>query len=61
MDFVTRFINAYSPNLSEKSRKIFEANIQVKSYKKGDVIVNYGEIPTHFYILKTGVLSANSR
>jgi len=56
MNFVTRFINAYSPNLSEKSRIIFESKIQVKSYKKGDVIVNYGEIPTHFYILKSGVL-----
>ncbi len=56
MDFVTRFINAYSPHLSEKSRKIFESNIQVKSYKKGDIIVNQGEIPTNFYILKSGVL-----
>ena len=56
MDFVTRFINAYSPNLSEKSRKIFESNIEVKSFKKGDIIVNQGEIPTNFYILKSGVL-----
>ena len=56
MDFVTRFINAYSPNLSDTSRKIFESNIQVKTYKKGDIIVNYGEIPTNFYILKSGIL-----
>ncbi len=56
MDFVSNFINTYSPNLSKKSRQIFESNIQLKYYKKGDVIVNAGEIPTNFYILKTGVL-----
>ncbi|MFN0730022.1 Crp/Fnr family transcriptional regulator [Polaribacter gochangensis] len=56
MDFVSNFINTYSPNLSKKSRVIFESNIQFKFYKKGDIIVNAGEIPTNFYILKTGVL-----
>jgi CRP-like cAMP-binding protein len=56
MDFVSKFLNAYSPDLSKKSRQIFESYIQLKSFKKGDIIVNLGEIPTNFYILKTGVL-----
>tara|TARA_R110002124_G_scaffold137727_6_gene300722 strand:- start:2585 stop:3163 length:579 start_codon:yes stop_codon:yes gene_type:complete len=56
MDFVSEFINAYSPNLSKKSRQIFESYIELKTFKKGDVIVNFGEIPTSFYILKTGIL-----
>lgn len=56
MDFVSQFINAFSPDLSEKSRKIFKSYIQLQSFKKGDIIVNYGQIPTNFYILKSGVL-----
>jgi len=56
MDFVSRFINTYSPDLSSRSREVFESNIELKTFKKGDVIVNLGEIPTNFYILKKGVL-----
>ena len=56
MDFVTRFINVYSPNLSDKSRVIFNKIVSLKSLKKGDVIANIGEVATHFFLLKTGVI-----
>ncbi|WKD86229.1 hypothetical protein KCTC32516_01590 [Polaribacter huanghezhanensis] len=61
MNFVSKFLSAYSPDLSKKSRQIFESYIQLKSFKKGDVIVSLGEIPTNFYILKTGVLRSFMR
>lgn len=55
MDFTDRFIEKFSPELSESSKNIFKSNIELKNFKKGDVFVNYGEIPAYFYILKSGV------
>lgn len=56
MDFVTRFIDTYSPNLSVKSRDIFKGNVSVRNYKKGEIIANKGEVATKFYLLKSGVI-----
>lgn len=56
MDFITRFIDAYSPNLSESSRAIFKKNVFVKNFKKGDIIAKIGEVSTNFYLLKSGVI-----
>lgn len=61
MSFITRFIDAYSPNLSVNSRTLFEQNVHIKNYKKGDVIVNEGEIATHFYLLKSGIIRSFDR
>ena len=61
MDFVTRFIDAYSPNLSVSSRILFKKNVHIKNYKKGDVIANQGEIATHFYLLKSGIIRSFDR
>ena len=52
MDFVTRFIDTYSPGLSENSRAIFKKNVYVKDYKKGDIIANIGEVASNFFFIK---------
>jgi CRP-like cAMP-binding protein len=56
MDFVTRFIDAYSPNLSVNSRTLFKEIVHLKNYKKGDIIADEGEIATNFFLLKTGII-----
>lgn len=61
MNFITRFFEAYSPNISEKSKALFEKNVTLKNYKKGDVIVGEGHLAENFYLLKSGVIRSFDR
>lgn len=56
MDIISKFINTYSPNLSENSRNIFQSFIVPKSFKKGEILVNAGDISAKFFVLKNGLL-----
>ena len=61
MDFVTRFIDTYSTNLSVNSRTLFKKIVHLQNYKKGDIIANEGEIATNFFLLKAGIIRSYDR
>lgn len=56
MDFVKSFTDMFLPSLSKGSLEKFRLLVSVKEYSKGDIIVDEGEIPTKFYILKSGIV-----
>ncbi|MGB0891144.1 MAG: Crp/Fnr family transcriptional regulator [Flavobacteriaceae bacterium] len=56
MDFVKAFINMFLPSLSKESLEKFRELVSVNEHKKGHIIVNEGETPTQFYILKKGIV-----
>lgn len=56
MDFVKAFTDMFLPSLSKESLDKFRTLVTVKKYTKGEIIVNEGEIPTQFYILKSGIV-----
>ncbi|MFY0631508.1 MAG: Crp/Fnr family transcriptional regulator [Flavobacteriaceae bacterium] len=42
--------------LSEESKKEFSKILEVQNFKKKTVIAELGEVPSHFYILKSGIV-----
>ena len=42
--------------LSENSQKEFSKILEVKNFKKKTAIAELGKIPTHFYVLKSGIV-----
>jgi CRP-like cAMP-binding protein len=55
MKLLIDFINKINPIPKKSSDKLISL-IKVKELKKGDNIVDVGEIPNEFYILKSGVI-----
>lgn len=55
MEFITNFVSNLS-SLSESSKKKFLGLLTLNTYEKGDVIAHLGEIPTNFYVLKSGIV-----
>ena len=55
MKLLIDFISTINPIPKESSDKLLNL-IRIKEYKKGDNLVNIGEIPNDFYILKKGVV-----
>ena len=56
MDFVKLFTDSFLPTLSKESLDKFRALVNLKEYKKDDNIICEGQIPTKFYILKSGIV-----
>ena len=56
MDFVKTFTDMFLPSLSKESLEKFRVLVTVKKYTKGEIIVAEGEVPTQFYILKSGIV-----
>lgn len=54
MDFLRSFILKIG-ELSDDSLEKFLSLLEEKSFKKGDVIARKGEVPTEFYMLKSGI------
>lgn len=46
----------FLPSLSKESLEKFRELVSVNEHKKGHIIVNEGETPTQFYILKKGIV-----
>jgi CRP-like cAMP-binding protein len=55
MKLLFDFFNEINPIPKKSSDKLFSL-VRVKKLKKGDRVVNLGEIPNEFYILKSGVI-----
>ena len=55
MKLLFYFFNEINPIPKKSSDKLFSL-VRVKKLKKGDRVVNLGEIPNEFYILKSGVI-----
>jgi CRP-like cAMP-binding protein len=55
MKLLVDFFNEINPIPKKSSDKLFSL-ISSKKLKKGDSVVNIGEIPNEFYILKSGVI-----
>lgn len=55
MEFITNFVSNLS-SLSESSKKKFLDLLTLNTYEKGQVIAHLGEIPTDFYVLKSGIV-----
>lgn len=55
MEFITDFVSNLS-SLSESSKNKFLKLLTLNSYEKGHVIAELGEIPTDFFVLKTGIV-----
>ncbi|MFY0604742.1 MAG: Crp/Fnr family transcriptional regulator [Flavobacteriaceae bacterium] len=55
MEFITNFVSSLSV-ISKPSKEAFLNLLSIKSFKKGAVIAEYGEVPTHFFVLKSGIV-----
>jgi len=58
MDFIYAFLKKFLPTVSDKNHKQFSEILSEKKYKKNDIITEIGEIPTKFYLLKSGVVAS---
>lgn len=56
MEFIKQFMELFVPNVSDDLVELFSTLVEVKHFKKGDFIVKEGQIPSRFYILKSGVI-----
>lgn len=54
MEFITNFVSNLS-TLSKSSKNKFLELLTLKNLKKGDVIAEFGEVPTNFFVLKSGI------
>ncbi len=55
MKNLLKFLSEFHP-LPEKSLQSLFPLFQIKSYKKDDRITDFGEVPTHFFILTEGII-----
>lgn len=56
MEFIKQFMELFVPNISEDLLDLFSTLVEVKHFKKGEFIIKEGQIPSNFYILKSGVI-----
>ena len=54
MNFIRDFIRKIG-ELSEESEEEFLSLLEYKEFKKGEIIAKKGEIPTNFFMLKSGI------
>ncbi len=55
MEFITDFVSNLS-SLSESSKNKFLKLLTLHSYEKGHVIAKLGDVPTDFFVLKSGIV-----
>jgi len=58
MGAIYNFLNTFLPEVSSKTYQQFKEILKEKNYKKNDVIVQLGEIPEIFYLLKSGIVAS---
>lgn len=56
MDYFKLLIENYSSSQTESFFKHLKDLVETKSYKKNDIILNVGQTPSKFYILKKGIV-----
>lgn len=54
MDFIKEFIQKIG-KLSSESEDAFLSLLEERSFKKGEIIAKKGEVPTDFFMLKSGI------
>jgi CRP-like cAMP-binding protein len=55
MEFITDFVSNLS-SLSKSSKNKFLELLTLDTYEKGHVIAELGEVPTNFFVLKSGIV-----
>lgn len=55
MQYAIDYIRHFFPGISDKAIKTVLSNTKERSFKKGEVMINKGEIPSYFYIIRSGV------
>ncbi|MDB4297767.1 Crp/Fnr family transcriptional regulator [Flavobacteriaceae bacterium] len=55
MDNFKNYLNSIYP-ISDKSYEDLLTTIEVKSYKENEIIDDVGDIPTHYYFIKFGIV-----
>lgn len=54
-DTLEYFIRCFSPNISNDSLESFCSTISLKEYTKGTTVIKQGQVPSKFYIIKSGI------
>lgn len=54
MEYIRAFIQKFG-QLSQESEDAFLSILEEKHLRKGDIIAKKGEVPTQFYLLKSGI------
>lgn len=55
MQDAINYIKHFLPTISDKGIKKVFNNTEIQWFNKGDIIINKGEVPRYFYILRTGI------
>lgn len=58
MKFLRLFLGMFVEELSNESIKQIEDLLVFKTFKKGEIIVNIGDVPKNFYLIKSGIIRA---
>ncbi|MBS9774005.1 MAG: Crp/Fnr family transcriptional regulator [Tenacibaculum sp.] len=54
-EHAVKYIKGLTPSISNKNIQLILEDVEYKKFKKGEVLSKKGEIPKHFYIIKSGV------
>lgn len=56
MLFIKSFLELFSPNISQESINLVFSSLKHKRIPKNEILIKKGELPSKFYIIKTGLI-----